>query len=447
MIVNKENLNKIIEDVKASAWSYTSGDEKYLTNNGDVISIIGFVYEPIHEFFEPTYKLALNGTLLYELNSRNGEDYISGIFKNEDEAFVFLENYFKNREVEVSEINPIPEENKASNIYNKIIKCTLENSFQAYPDSYILLATDNNLDSELNIDLKGLCFNTDYAIKDITKICAIKDLNELYDFCRNNNIEINKENITNSGLLVGANREYIISNDLQIDEKNKNLEEETNMDKLNINVELKKINKEDSNLKGFADIKLAGVTIKDVAVKEIPTKEGKIVAFDMPNIDKYQDKEGNMKYIKSVSLNSKKDNLIPEIRKALLEALTSNETNEYGKTVINHETNIEYDKDYVKSYIRPLSFENNPYIKATGRVLVGGILALNNVRLNEGISKEGNEFQAISVPEKKIEQEYKPLIYLDKDLREKIKDNLVTEYNKETKEQEANNEETEEDEL
>ena len=187
--------------------------------------------------------------------------------------------------------------------------------------------------------------------------------------------------------------------------------------------------------------------IKEDLTREIPTKEGKIVPFDMPNIDKYKDKEGNMKYIKSVSLNSKKDNLIPEIRKALLEALISNETNEYGKTVIEHKTNIDYDKDYVKSYIRPLSFENNPYIKATGRVLVGGVLALNNVRLNEGISKEGNEFQSISVPEKKIEQEYKPLIYLDKDLREKIKDNLVSEYNKETKEQEENNEETEEDEI
>lgn len=300
-----------------------------------MISIIGFVYDPIHELFEPTYKLSLNGTLLYELNGGNGEDYISGTFKNEDETFAFLENYFRNREVEVSEINPIPEKNKT----------------------------------------------------------------------------------------------------------------QINMDKLNIKVELRKINKEDSNLKGFADITLAGVTIKDVAVKKIPTKGGKIVAFDMPNIDKYQDKEGNMKYIKSVSLNSKKDNLIPEIRKALLEALTSNETNEYGKTVINHETYIEYDKDYVKSYIRPLSFENNPYIKATSRVLVGGVLALNNVRLNEGVSKEGNEFQSISVPEKKIEQDYKPLVYLDKDLREKIKDNLVTEYNKETKEQEANNEETEEDEI
>lgn len=447
MIVNKVNLNKIIEDVKASAWSYTDENEKYLTNNGDVISIIGFVYEPIHEFFEPTYKLSLNGTLLYELNGGNGEDYISGIFKSEDEALAFLENYFKNREVEVSEMNPLPEENTASNIYNQIIKCTLENSFQTYPDSYILLSTNNNLDSELNIDLKGLCFNTDYEIKNITKICAIKNLNELYDFCRDNNIEIDKENITNSGLLVGANREYVILNDLQIDEKNRNFEEDINMDKLNIKVELRKINKEDSNLKGFADITLAGVTIKDVAVKEIPTKEGKIIAFDMPNIDKYQDKEGNMKYIKCVTLNSKKDNLIPEMRKALLEALKSNETNEYGKTLINHKTNIDFDKDYVKSYIRPLSFENNPYIKATGRVLVGGVLALNNVRLNEGVSKEGNEFQSISVPEKKINQDYKPLIYLDKDLREKIKDNLVSEYNKETKEEETNNEETEEDEL
>lgn len=287
----------------------------------------------------------------------------------------------------------------------------------------------------------------------------LDEYSTVFSICKSevlHDFELNGDNFKKGtyGLILGydSNMEYLkeglkklpkeIQDDLQIDER-----EETNMDKLNINVELRKINKEDSNLKGFADITLAGVTIKDVAVKEISTKEGKIVAFDMPNIDKYQDKEGNMKYIKSVSLNSKKDNLIPEIRKALLEALTSNETNEYGKTVINHETNIEYDKDYVKSYIRPLSFENNPYIKATSRVLVGGVLALNNVRLNEGISKEGNEFQSISVPEKKIEQEYKPLIYLDKDLREKIKDNLVTEYNKETKEQEANNEETEEDEL
>lgn len=224
-------------------------------------------------------------------------------------------------------------------------------------------------------------------------------------------------------------------------------EEIKDMNKLDIKVELRKINKGNSNLKGFADLTLAGITIKDVAVKEIPTKEGNIVAFDMPNIDKYQDKDENMKYIKSVSLNSKKGNLITEIRKALTEALESNEINEYGKVVINHPTDIEYNNDFVKSYVRPLAFENNPYIKATGRVLIGGVLALNNVRLNEGVSKEGNEFQSISVPEKKIENEYKPLIYINKDLREKIKDNLVQEYSKIINEQAVNNEETEEDEL
>ena len=403
MIVNKENLMKIIEDVKASAWSYTNENEKYLTNNGDVISIIGFIYEPIHEFFEPTYKLSLNGTLLYELNGGNGEDYISGIFKSEDEALAFLENYFKNREVEVSEMNPIPND-------EEIIKVFKDN------DSTVL----------------------------ITKTPNDKYFNYYYDLQNSEHYTSNAgsfETLNEAEKMVYKHRPNV--KEIKI-EKN---EEETNMDKLNIKVELRKINKEDSNLKGFADITLAGVTIKDVAVKEIPTKEGKIIAFDMPNIDKYQDKEGNMKYIKCVTLNSKKDNLIPEMRKALLEALKSNETNEYGKTVINHKTNIDFDKDYVKSYIRPLSFENNPYIKATGRVLVGGVLALNNVRLNEGVSKEGNEFQSISVPEKKINQDYKPLIYLDKDLREKIKDNLVSEYNKETKEEETNNEETEEDEL
>lgn len=407
MLVNKENLIKIIEDVKDCAWSYTSGDEKYLTNNGDVISIIGFVYEPIHEFFEPTYKLSLNSTLLFELNGRNGEERISGIFNSEDEAFTFLENYFKNREVAVSEINPINEDN----INKKIIKVFKDK------DSMAMIIEAPN----------GKFFN--------------------YYYDNSEDLEHYKSNAGSFETPEEAEQMLYKHRPNFLNEKSKNLEEETNMDKLNIKVELRKINKEDSNLKGFADITLAGVTIKDVAVKEIPTKEGKIVAFDMPNIDKYQDKEGNMKYIKSVSINTKKDNLIPEIRKALLEALTSNETNEYGKTVINHETNIEYDKDYVKSYIRPLSFENNPYIKATGRILVGGVLALNNVRLNEGISKEGNEFQSISVPEKKIDQEYKPLVYLDKDLRDKIKDNLVSEYNKETKEQEANNEEAEEDEI
>lgn len=339
MLVNKENLIKIIEDVKDCAWSYTSGDEKYLTNNGDVISIIGFVYEPIHEFFEPTYKLSLNSTLLFELNGRNGEERISGIFNSEDEAFTFLENYFKNREVAVSEINPINEDN----INKKIIKVFKDK------DSMSMIIEAPN----------GKFFN--------------------YYYDNSEDLEHYKSNAGSFETPEEAEQMLYKHRPNFLNEKSKNLEEETNMDKLNIKVELRKINKEDSNLKGFADITLAGVTIKDVAVKEIPTKEGKIVAFDMPNIDKYQDKEGNMKYIKSVSINTKKDNLIPEIRKALLEALTSNETNEYGKTVINHETNIEYDKDYVKSYIRPLSFENNPYIKATGRILVGGVLALNNV--------------------------------------------------------------------
>lgn len=407
MIVNKENLMKIIEDVKASAWSYTDDNKRYLTNNGDIISIIGFVYEPLYEYFDTSYELYLNDTLLYELNGSNGEERISGIFRNEDEALTFLENYFKNREVEVSEINPI----QVENLNKKIIKVFKDN------DSMAMIIEAPN----------GKFFNYYYD-----------NSQDLEHYTSNAG---SFESIEEAEQMIYKHRPNFLK------EKKENYEEETNMDKLNIKVELRKINKEDSNLKGFADITIAGVTIKDIAVKEIPTKEGKIIAFDMPNIDKYQDKEGNMKYIKSVSLNSKKDNLIPEIRKALLEALTSNETNEYGKTVINHETNIEYDKDYIKSYIRPLSFENNPYIKATGRVLVGGVLALNNVRLNEGISKEGNEFQSISVPEKKIEQEYKPLIYLDKDLREKIKDNLVSEYNKETKEQETNNEESEEDEI
>lgn len=98
--------------------------------------------------------------------------------------------------------------------YNKIIKCTLKGNYCNYIDSYVLVKDTEDLESELNVDLKGLCFNTDYQIEDIENIIEINSLEDLYEFCKSKEIWINNQNITKVGLLVGADNCFLILNDL-----------------------------------------------------------------------------------------------------------------------------------------------------------------------------------------------------------------------------------------
>lgn len=98
--------------------------------------------------------------------------------------------------------------------YNKIIKCTLKGRACNYIDSYVLVKDMNDLESELNVDLKGLCFNTDYKIENIENVIEIKSLDELYEFCKNKDICIDNKNITKVGLLVGADSCFLILKDL-----------------------------------------------------------------------------------------------------------------------------------------------------------------------------------------------------------------------------------------
>lgn len=98
--------------------------------------------------------------------------------------------------------------------YNKIISCTLKGNSCNYIDSYVLVKDINDLENDLNVDLKGLCFNTDYKIEDIKNIYDINSLDELYDFCKIKEIWINPMNTTEIGLLVGAERAYLILKDL-----------------------------------------------------------------------------------------------------------------------------------------------------------------------------------------------------------------------------------------
>lgn len=98
--------------------------------------------------------------------------------------------------------------------YNKIIKCTLRGKSCNYVESYVLVKDIKDLDSELNVDLKGLCFNTDYEITDIEDIREIESLDELYEFCKNKEIWIDDRNITENGLLVGADSCFLIMKNL-----------------------------------------------------------------------------------------------------------------------------------------------------------------------------------------------------------------------------------------
>lgn len=99
--------------------------------------------------------------------------------------------------------------------YNTIIRCTLKGRYDIYTNSYILLKDINDLESEYNVDLKGnLCFNCCYDIENIRENIHINSLEELYEFCKKQSIDIDKNCICENGLLVGAERKYLINKDL-----------------------------------------------------------------------------------------------------------------------------------------------------------------------------------------------------------------------------------------
>jgi len=102
--------------------------------------------------------------------------------------------------------------------YNKIIECTMKSKYyknDIYPNSFLLIQDTDKLDSDMNIDLTGdFYFNTDFELYNVKVIKEINSLKELYEFCKDNNININKGLIHNNGILVGGSRDYFIFNDL-----------------------------------------------------------------------------------------------------------------------------------------------------------------------------------------------------------------------------------------
>lgn len=73
---------------------------------------------------------------------------------------------------------------------------------------------EENREKEEIVDLKGLCFNTDYQIEEIEKIIEINSLDELYEFYKSKEIWIDNQNVTEFGLLVGVDNFFLILKDL-----------------------------------------------------------------------------------------------------------------------------------------------------------------------------------------------------------------------------------------
>lgn len=230
-------------------------------------------------------------------------------------------------------------------------------------------------------------------------------------------------------------------------------------EKLKIKAEIRKVEKEGSNLKGFADLTIAGIVIKDVAVKEMDSKEGKYFVFEMPLANKYENSKGEMVYIHTADLSCKdseqEKNLIKEVRKVITNAMLSEKPNEYGRYVAEKEAGIEYDKDFVLSYANPINADNYPSLRAIGTVYVGGVLRLNQVRLTEYFDQEKNaDYFNVNFSSKKFEKEeagtvkveYKEEVFpIEPGLRKKIASSMQEAYIKELEKEAKETTQNEED--
>ncbi len=249
---------------------------------------------------------------------------------------------------------------------------------------------------------------------------------------------------------------------------NKNESEEKKIMKIKVEVKEERSEK-DEKLRGFADLTLGDVVIKGVAVKEFESKENEgetYFGFQMPTSRSYEkEKEDGTKekvFIPAITLKGKEEKdtkeLVKNIRDCITQAITSSETNEHGKKVVEGEIDLDYDKDKIIAYARPIESENRPNLKASASVYLGNIVKINDVLLTEGTKENGEKFSGISFPtakpyEKTLEDGTKEKVYPEKvftigegmrnAIKEKIEESYLEILEKQSKEEEQKQEEEE----
>ena len=233
---------------------------------------------------------------------------------------------------------------------------------------------------------------------------------------------------------------------------------------MKIKVEVRERQSEkDKFLRGFADISLGDVVIKDVAIKEFNGKnEGETYyGFQMPNSRSYEKEDGNRVFVPAVEIKSTKEEdtkkLVSELRKTISQAMNT-EPNEFGKKVCEGEIDFDYNRESIKTYVTPFASENNPNLRAFATAYIGNIVKINDIAMSEYTNKETNEqFTGINFPSKKIEKDgetkFQEKVFtvgegMRKALVSSIEENYLSELEKEkAQNQEQSKEEEEEAEM
>lgn len=210
------------------------------------------------------------------------------------------------------------------------------------------------------------------------------------------------------------------------------------METLVLKVSLRKVNSEKNpEIKGFADLTIGDVVVRDVAVKVNDTPDGQKMIFDMPLSRTYETNDGEKKYIKAVELYSTddklKETLIYDIKTVISDALKNTETNEFNRYTAELKTDIEFDNNKIISRVYPVENSDNSLI-GFSNLVYGNIIRFNDIAVKEFVRREdGKPFIAIQFPQKAIERENEKE-YVDKafpsaqGLREKFRQSIEEAY-------------------
>lgn len=116
-----------------------------------------------------------------------------------------------------------PEKDK----YSYIFECTLKSNNKKYEQQYLLVKDPNDLNSELAIDLKGnLYFNCEYTVINSRLVKTVENMQDLLNFCDENNIRLPKECVNKDGIIAGGPHGLYIDNRLEPIDWLENLEKE-----------------------------------------------------------------------------------------------------------------------------------------------------------------------------------------------------------------------------
>lgn len=74
-----------------------------------------------------------------------------------------------------------------------------------------LLLTSNN---DFQVDLSNGCTFNEFTVMSVLSVTRVNSLNDVYTYCHNHKIALSSFRITNAGLLVGVDKDYLINKSL-----------------------------------------------------------------------------------------------------------------------------------------------------------------------------------------------------------------------------------------